>query len=107
MLLTVASALSCPHGGLVTAIPSDTSVTLGGVPIVLAADTFLVAGCAFSTPAGPHPCVSVIWQAPDSRSTANGVATLSTDSLGLCMAADGAMQGPVIIQSTQARAQGS
>jgi hypothetical protein len=104
-LLTAASQLMCPHGGIVTAIPSDPSVTLGGNPIVLATDTFIVAGCPF-TPVLPHPCLLVQWQLPAAGSTAGGVAPLTTDSVGMCQAADGSVQGTVVIASTQTRVQG-
>lgn len=103
-LLTASSQLSCPHGGMVTAIPSDPRVTAAGGPVVLESDTFLVAGCPFA-PGPPHPCVLVQWQLPALRNTANGVAPLTTDSVGLCQAADGAVQGVVLIQSTQGQVQ--
>jgi len=102
-LLTTASTLMCPHGGMVTAIPSSARVTAGGAPIVLATDTFIIAGCLFA-PVVPHPCVLVQWQLPAQRSTSGGGATLTEASLGLCMAADGAVQGPVIVQATQQKA---
>jgi len=104
-LLTASSTLMCPHGGMVTAVPSSADVTLGGDPIVLATDTFTIAGCPFS-PGSPHPCVLVQWQLTAQRSTSGQVPTLTTESVGLCMAADGAVQGPVLIQATQTRASG-
>jgi hypothetical protein len=93
----------CPHGGMVTAVPSSGRVTAGGAPLVLATDTFLVAGCAFA-PVVPHPCVLVQWQLPAQRSRCGGVPTLTEASVGFCMAADGAMQGQVMVQATQERA---
>lgn len=104
-LLSASATLMCPHGGTVTAIPSSASVSLGGDPIVLATDTFTIAGCPFA-PGAPHPCVLVQWQLPAARSTSGRVATLTTESVGLCQAADGAVQGPVLIQATQTRAAG-
>lgn len=102
-LLTTASALMCPHGGMVTAVPSSGRVTAEGAPIVLATDTFTIAGCAFA-PVAPHPCVLVQWQMPAQRSTSAGVPTLTEANLGMCMAGDGAVQGPVIVQATQQKA---
>jgi hypothetical protein len=98
--LTSASTMMCPHGGTVTPIPANTSVSLGGDPIVLATDTFPIGGCAFA-PVVPHPCVQVQWIVTAQHATADGAAPLTTDSVGLCVAADGAVQGPVIIQTTQ------
>lgn len=98
--LTASSTMMCPHGGTVTPIPADSSVTLGGDPIVLATDTFPIGGCAFA-PVAPHPCVQVQWIVTALRATAAGAAPLTTDSVGMCLAADGSVQGPVMIAVTQ------
>lgn len=104
-LLTTASVLMCPHGGMVIASPASARVTAGGTPVVVATDTFVVAGCTF-LPAAPHPCMTVEWASTDLQSEAGGAGTLSTDSVGLCKAGDGAVQGPVVIQSTQPKVSG-
>jgi hypothetical protein len=107
-LLSASATLSCPHGGTVSAVPSSTKVTLGDDPIVLATDTFTVAGCPFTLP-GPvtSPCVLVQWQSPATECTSDGTPLLTTDSVGMCMAATGAVQGTVLIQSTQTKASGT
>jgi hypothetical protein len=43
----------------------------------------------------------VQWIVTAQHATADGAAPLTTDSVGLCVAADGAVQGTVIIQATQ------
>jgi hypothetical protein len=101
-LLNTDSTLSCPHGGKVTGVPSSVRVSADGSPILLATDTFMIAGCAFA-PVAPHPCVLVQWQLPAQRSTSGKVQTLTEASIGFCMAGDGAIQGPVIVQATQQR----
>lgn len=98
--LTASSTLMCPHGGTVSPIPANSSVTLGGDQIVLATDTFPIGGCAFA-PVVPHPCIQVQWIVTALRASADGAAPLTTDCVGMCLAADGAVQGPVIIQVTQ------
>jgi len=103
--LTAASAMLCPHGGTVMPVPANASVSLGGDPIVLATDTFPIGGCAFA-PVVPHPCVQVQWIVTAQHATADGAAPLTTDSVGLCVAADGAVQGNVIIQATQPKVSG-
>ncbi len=103
-LLTTSSVLTCPHGGVVSAIPAGGRVTAGGDPAVLATDTFVVAGCAFA-PVVPHPCVRVSWQLTALRGSSGGSALLTTESVGLCAAADGAVQGPVLVQAAQPRAE--
>jgi hypothetical protein len=104
ILLTTASTLQCPHGGVVIASPASQKVS-AGAPVVAATDTFVVAGCGFA-PVVPHPCVTVQWILTDHESQIGGAATLSTDSVGLCQAADGAVQGPVIIQAAPAQVTG-
>ncbi len=105
--LTANSALMCPHGGMVSPIPANSTITLGGEPIVLASDTFPIAACTFATPAtGPHPCVLVQWIVTALRGAADGAQPLTTDSTGLCVAADAAVQGPVMIQTTQPKVSG-
>ena len=43
-LLDVTSTLMCPHAGQVSAVTSNTRVTLGGQPAVAAPGTFTIAG---------------------------------------------------------------
>ena len=54
----------------------------------------------------PHPCVTVQWWITATRSVSGGAATLTSDSIGLCLAADNAPQGIVVVQVTQTRARG-
>lgn len=105
-LLNTASILMCPHGGMVSAITSNTRVNAGGGPAVLATDTFTIAGCPFVIGVVPHPCVQVQWVQPDARSQVEGNFTLSESSVGLCIAADMAVQGTVLISMTQAQVSG-
>jgi hypothetical protein len=106
-LLTTASMLMCPHGGTVTAISSNTQATAGGSPLVRASDTFIIAGCPFTTPpAVPSPCMTVQWMQTDMQSKAAGDFTLSMNSMGLCLAATQAPQGTVLINNTQQKVTG-
>lgn len=105
-LLSASATVMCPHGGMVSAIPANARVRLGGDPIVLESDTFLVAGCPFAPGGAPHPCMTVEWQLPAQRSRCDGAHTLTTDSIGMCKAGDGAVQGTAMIQATQTRVTG-
>ena len=103
--LTVASELSCPHGGTVTITPSNTKANADGDFIATAADTFTISGCPFTlptTPPTPSPCITVQWLVTDEMVQA-GAPTLSMSSQGLCISALGPPQGPVIISSTQTK----
>ena len=108
--LTTTSSLQCPHGGTVSITSSNSKVT-SGTPLALATDTFTIAGCPFQIPVGvgtvPHPCVRVQWTKVDTKTLVGGVPTVSQDSVGICLAADQAPQGPVSVVSTQTKASGS
>ncbi len=104
--LTANSTMMCPHGGTVVPTPSCTRAMVDA-PILTAADTFVVAGCAFVTPAGvPSPCVTVQWSNPAARVTHGGAPALTQASVGLCLAATQAPQGAVIVAATQPLAEG-
>jgi hypothetical protein len=105
-LLNTSSVLMCPHGGTVQAISTDTRVNVAGGPALRQSDTFTIVGCPFSTPFGPHPCVQVQWVQPAADSQAMGDFALTEASVGLCLAADMAVQGTVLILATQARVSG-
>jgi hypothetical protein len=105
-LLTTSSTMTCPHGGTVTATSANTKVKVGGDFALRASDTFLIAGCAFVLGPLPHPCVQVQWVQPDVQSQVVGDFTLSEQSVGLCVAADQAVQGSVLINFTQQQVSG-
>lgn len=100
--LTSASTMQCPHGGQVQVAPSNTRAKADAF-LLTQADTFTIAGCAFTIPPGtPSPCVSVQWVVADIRVKA-GAATLSQSATGLCLNALSVPQGPVMVVNTQAR----
>lgn len=105
-LLNTASIMMCPHGGTVQAISSNTQASAGGAFLLRATDTFIIAGCPFSTPAGPHPCVQVQWVQTAERNKAAGDFTLTEASVGLCVAPDQAVQGTVLITAAQPQVSG-
>ena len=86
-----------------TAMSKNTKA-LAGAPILRVDDTFTVAGCPLNISGSPHPCITVKWQNPSRQTKADGGQALTTDSMGLCQAADQAVQGPVQIISTQMKA---
>jgi hypothetical protein len=106
-MLTTASVMMCPHGGMVQAIPSSTAVQFGGAPVVTAADTFMIAGCPFMIVLVPSPCLTVQWIQPATQSQVGSNPTLTEASVGLCLAATQAPQGPVMISSTQPQVSGN
>jgi len=105
-LLNTSSIMMCPHGGTVSAVSSNTRVKAAGDFVLRASDTFLIAGCAFVVGVVPHPCLQVQWVQPDLGSQVMSDSTLSEQSVGLCVAADQAAQGTVLITFTQPRVSG-
>jgi hypothetical protein len=100
-LFQVGAVAMCPHGGQVTTISSDTRVLAGGAPVALVTDQFMVAGCAFVVGSVPQPCVMVQWSAPTVETLINGQPAVTALSVGLCIAANGAPNGPAIVGCTQ------
>ncbi len=105
-LLNASSILMCPHGGTVSIVTSNARVTAGGDFAVRSSDTFMIAGCPFTLGPTPHPCVQVQWVQPAARSQVLGDFTLTEESVGLCVAADQAVQGTVEITSGQPQVAG-
>jgi hypothetical protein len=101
--LTIAAMLQCPHGGAVKIIPGDLRSRAGGAGIARSSDTYLIVGCPFFIGPKPSPCLRVQWVSPDLRVTASGSPSISETSVGLCMNAEGAPQGPPIVVTTQQR----
>jgi hypothetical protein len=102
-----ASAI-CPHGGQISVVPTNARVLVGGQPVTVLADQFLVAGCAFTVPPGkPQPCVKVQWLVPAARVLVGGQPAILQSSSGLCLSAEQIPQGPPTVIVTQIRASGT
>jgi hypothetical protein len=101
--LTVTSALQCPHGGTVEVSTRNTRAKAAGNFIARSTDTFTIAGCTFTVGSVPHPCRRVRWEVHAEHHRTHGAPSLTEDSVGYCLAADGAMQGTVVVSSTQIR----
>jgi len=104
--LNTSSVMMCPHGGQVTAVTANTRARAAGGFLLRASDTLLVAGCPLNVAGAPHPCVRVQWMTPSPRTRVTGDFALTQQSVGLCLAADGAPQGAVLINATQPRVSG-
>ena len=102
-LFHVGAVAMCPHGGQVTTISANARVLVSGMPVALATDQFLVAGCAFAPGGVPMPCVMVQWTTPTVETLVNGLPAITALSVGLCIAATGAPNGPAVVVSTQPR----
>jgi hypothetical protein len=106
-LAHVGAVAMCPHGGMVLEIPSAPRVLVSGMPVATMADQYLVVGCVFNIAGAPHPCIRVQWVVPAVRVTAGLMPVIPQAAVGLCLAADQAPQGPVVVSSTQPRVIGT
>ena len=103
-LLNTNTMMQCPHGGMVSVVTSNQRAMADGAPIVRADDVYTIAGCPFTVSSSPHPCVRVEWTLPSMTCKVEGSEPLTTDSVGLCKAADEVVQGTVLIVQTQMKA---
>ena len=87
-------------------VTTNTQAKGGGDFLIGATDTYTIAGCAFMIGPTPHPCMQVQWVQPDLQSQVSGDFTLNESSVGLCVAADMAVQGTVLINFTQKQVSG-
>ena len=106
-LYHVGASAICAHGGQITTTSSNSRVLVGGLPVATVSDLGTVAGCAFTVPSGPQPCLTVRWLVPATRVLVNGQPALLQSSNGLCQNALQAPQGPPSIVSTQTRCLGT
>lgn len=106
-ILHVGASLTCPHGGQVSEISSNTRVSVEGQLVVTQADQYPIAGCALSSASPPNPCVLVKWIVPATRVTINGQPVILQSSTGLCVNATQAPQGSPMIVATQTRVSGT
>ena len=94
-ILHVGATMTCPHGGQVTTVPGSQRVMVSGMPVATMADTYLIAGCAFTIPPGrPQPCIKVHWTVPAIRVQVAGQPVIIQTSVGLCKCAEQISQGP-------------
>lgn len=107
-LLHVGAAAQCPHAGQVSVVTSNTRVLVSGQPVATLADTYPIAGCAFTVPGPkPQPCLTVRWLVPAARVRVNGSPALLQTSAGLCQSAEQVPQGPPTVTAVQTRVVGT
>ncbi|CCH76128.1 conserved hypothetical protein [Nostocoides japonicum T1-X7] len=104
-VLTASTSATCPHGGQVSFVPSQSRVLADGSPVLLAADLATIAGCPFNVSGAPSPCVTIQWLLPSTRVMVQGSPVLLSTSVGLCQAATQAPQGPAQLVAYQQRVQ--
>ena len=102
-LLHVNATVLCMHGGQAQATVPNPRVKVSGQPTVQQPNPWMIAGCPFSTPGGPMPCVTAQWVTAATRVRSGGMPLLLQDSQAIC-----APNGTgVNIVATQVRVKGS
>ena len=104
-LLHMGATVMCPHGGQAQPGSSAARVKLSGQPAVTVAHMMTVAGCPFSTAAGPQPCTQVQWTTPATRVTIEGSPALLSSSSGIAIGPSGPQGSPQVV-AQQARVRG-
>jgi hypothetical protein len=79
-LLHMGATVICSHGGQAMPTAPNPRVKVSSQMIVTQATTYTVAGCPFSTPVGPLPCVIALWVMGAIRVKAGGLPVLLQDS---------------------------
>ena len=84
-LLHQGATVLCLHGGQAQATAPNPRVKVSGQPVVTQPAPHTVAGCPFSTAAGPMPCVTAQWVTGATRVLAGGQPVLLQDSQAVCI----------------------
>jgi hypothetical protein len=103
--LTTATTLTCPHGATIK-VTTKNQKAKAGDKLITDADTFTISGCPNqlpTVPPTPSPCLQVLWVLPDLKVKVGSGSSLSTGSMGLCLAGTQIPQGTVTIGSTQGK----
>ncbi len=100
LLLNTHSVIFCPHGGVVTHIPSAyTTYRVDGQLPMRQADSYLINGCPNGAYSGMS-CTNVQWVSASARLIIKGSPALTLASVGLCMAG-GVALGPAVVARSQ------
>ena len=104
-ILTTASTVICPHGGMAQLITTNTEALVDGAPVLLATDIHPIVGCTF-TPVSYSPCLTIRWVSAATRTSIRSVPVLLQTSIGLCLNAVQAPQGTALVVQVQQKAKG-
>jgi len=105
-ILTSASTVTCPHGGMAQLLTANTVALIDGAPALLQTDVHPIVGCPF-TPVAYSPCVTIRWITAATQTLVQNVPVLLQNSVGLCLNAAQVPQGPAIVMQVQQTAKGT
>jgi len=105
-ILTSASTVTCPHGGMAQLLTTNTVALIDGAPALLQTDVHPIVGCPF-TPVAYSPCVTIRWVTAATQTLVQNVPVLLQNSVGLCLSAAQVPQGTAIVMQVQQKATGT
>ena len=83
-ILHQGATVLCLHAGQAQATVPNPRVKVASQMTVQQPNPWTVAGCPFSTPGGPMPCVTAQWITGATRVTSGGMPLLLQDSQAVC-----------------------
>jgi hypothetical protein len=83
-LLHQGATVLCLHAGQAQATVPNPRVKVAGQMTVQQPNPWTIAGCPFSTPGGPMPCVTAQWITAATRVKSGGMPLLLQDSQAVC-----------------------
>jgi len=101
-LLQLGASVQCAHAGQALPAMANPRVTINGQPVITQTAIFNIAGCPFSTAAGPMPCITAQYYTAATRVFADGQPVLLIDSQATCVP-NGT---PLLVTASQSRVTG-
>lgn len=105
-ILTTTATVMCPHAGQALLLPSQTEARVRDAPVLLQSERHPIVGCAFAPGGVPSPCLTIQWVTAALKAKVHQIPVLLQTSVGLCLNAAQAPQGPAIVVQTQTEAMG-
>ena len=105
-ILHVGAIVQCPHQVPAQMIAASPRVKVGGQPVLVVNDTFIIAGCPFTVGPKYQGCVKIQWLVTALRVKAGGQSVVLQNSIGLCQSGDQIPNGPPSVTTVQMRAKG-
>ena len=79
-ILHVGAMVQCPHQIPAQLIAASARVKVGGQPVLVVNDTFIIAGCPFTVGTKYQGCVKITWIVPATRVKVGG--QVAADAVG-------------------------
>jgi hypothetical protein len=100
-VVTSSARIICPHGGQVTLIPRQSTVTVQGAPILRESDLIgaPIVGCAQPPSVGSKPCTTVVSVLPGGSAPAVTAVGMPVHLDSLSGMTDGVPPGTVMVVS--------